>query len=450
MKKLLTYIKKCFMKKIYNFFKNILDKYIGSSSYKKNILTMVGGRIIAQSIPILLTPLLTRIFSPENFGVFAVYVTITSFIAMISNGRYCLAILLPKEKENAQKLILVSTILTIITTTIFSLLLFFYGASLFKFLNVKELSGHIPFIILNILFIGLYEPLFYYGLREKKYKILASNAIMQAILMIIIRLLLGYLGYTETGLMVSYLFGYSFSYILLFLRLEIPLIKVKAKNFDLRTLLRKYLNFPKFSLFADSLSVLSNTAPNLLMNKGFGSTATGYFSISEKVLGTPIWFVTSSVGDVFKQEASEQYRLTGSCKRIFEKTTKTLFLVGLIPFTLIFFVVPPLVPFLFGDIWAPAGEYIRIFSIMYFSSFVVGPTAYITYIVNKQNYAVAFQGIKLMSIILAFVLGFYYKDLTLYLILSSGLITLSNILMYVFSYKLAKDSKYIEPTKENN
>lgn len=437
------------MEKFISILTKVYTKYIGTSSYKKNILILVGGRVIAQAIPVLLTPLLTRIYSPGDFGVFAVYASIISFIAMISNGRYCLAIILPKEREDAQKLVSLSTILTLSTTTIFLIFLVFWGKHFFSILNVEELNKYIFLIILNIGFVGLYESLFYYGLREKKYKILALNAIVQSIFVIVARLLLGYFGYTGIGLLFSYLFGYIISYILLLLRLETP-YRVKIKKSDIKRLFKRYINFPKFSLLGDSLNVLSSSAPNIFLNKGFGSIATGYFNISEKVLGAPIWFVTSSVGDVFKQEASEQYRLTGSCRKVFEKTTKSLFLLGIIPFILIFFIIPPLVPFLFGEVWAPAGEYIRIFSIMYFSSFVVGPTAYIVYIVNKQNYAIIFQGIKLFAIVLAFLLGLYFKDLILFLIFWSGLVTLSNIVVYMFSYKLAKNSKYLESTQEDN
>jgi O-antigen/teichoic acid export membrane protein len=299
------------------------------------------------------------------------------------------------------------------------------------------------------LFIGLHEALFYYGLREKKYKFLALTINLQALGMISTRLLLGYLGYTGLGLMFSYLLGYFLSFVLLASKFKIPL-RQQLQNLNLKILIKKYINFPRFSLVADSLSVLTNMAPNLLLNKMFGSTTTGYFSMSEKILGAPLWFVTSSVGDVFKQEASEQYRLTGSCRKIFEKTSKSLFFLGIIPFILIFLIVPSLIPFILGEVWAPVGDYIRIFSLMYFSSFVVNPISYIVYIVNKQNYGILFQTIKAISIVLAFVLGLYYNNLQLTLILWSALIILSNVLVFVLSYKLARNCKYVGPTQENN
>ena len=434
------------MNKILLRLKGIYDRYIGDSNYKRNVLTMVGGRVIAQVVPILLSPLLTRIYSPAEFGVFGVYSTIVSLVALISNGRYCLSIILPKKDEDAQTMVLVSSFLTIIVSVLFLVILFVSGDRFFNLLDIKSLSNYLFILFLSILLIGLYEALFYYELREKKYKVLAVNIIVQAGVVIAARIALGLMGHTDIGLILSFVLGYTISYVLLIYTADFSI------NFDLfksnvKHLVKRYSNFPRFSLFSDTLYTLSMNLPNVLLNKAFGSAAVGYFSLSDKILGSPIWLITSSVGDVFKQEASEQYRNEGNCKIVFEKTTKTLFYIGIIPFIMIFALVPPLIPFIFGEIWTPVGEYIRIFSLMYFSSFVVNPTSHMVYIVDKQQYAILFQVVRLISVITAFILGFYYKDLILGLVVWSVLITLTNVLIFTISYKFARDSVYVETDK---
>ena len=137
-----------------------MTKYIGESAYKKNVMIMVGGRVIAQSIPILLTPLFTRLYSPSEFGIFGVYTAIVSFVAMISNGRYCLSIILPKEDEKAKDLVVLSSFFTILVSVFVFIVFLFFGKDFFMLLNVEELNKYLPVLILNILFIGLYEALF--------------------------------------------------------------------------------------------------------------------------------------------------------------------------------------------------------------------------------------------------------------------------------------------------
>lgn len=425
------------------FLEQTIEKYIGNSSYKRNIIIMVVGRIVSQTIPIILTPLLTRIYSPEDFGIFAVYSTIVSLLSMISNGRYCLSIILPKEREKAQSLVLLSSLITLITSIVFFLILLILGKDLFSILNIESISKYLVLLILNIVFIGFYEAMFYYELREKRYRVLATNVIIQSLILISVRVGTGYLGYTDLGLILSYLIGYIIGYFLLLLRSDIK-FNITFFRDNVRKLISKYSNFPKYSLFSDGLAVLSDMSPSVLLNKAFGSTEAGYYSISDKILGSPTWFITSSVGDVFKQEASEQYRLKGTCIEIFTKTSKALFYIGVIPFTLTFILAPYVVPFLLGENWSPAVDYIRILVIMYFSSFVVRPTAYVIYIVNKQSYAILFQGIRLICIILAFVVAKYLNSLIVGLLLWSGLVTLTNIFIFLISYKLSRDSLYDE------
>ena len=163
--------------------------------------------------------------------------------------------------------------------------------------------------------------------------------------------------------------------------------------------------------------------------------------MSDKILGSPIWFVTSSVGDVFKQEATERIQKEGNCEKIFYKTSKALFIYGIIPFLLIFLFVPPLTPFLLGAEWTEVGQYIRIFSIMFFAKFVVSPVSYIMYIVGKQRLNIFFQASKFLVILTAFGIGYLLEDFKLTLYIWSVLMTVHYIVMYLVSLKLSRGAK---------
>lgn len=416
--------------------KHSLQKYLKGNQYEKNILILVGGRVLAQLLPILITPLLTRLYSPNDFGVFSVYLTIVAVLSMISNGRYCLAILLPEKDSDAQKLVAISSILSFLVSLIFMTGIMLKGEQIFALLNISILNEYKMLLGLNILFVALYEAVYYYALRKKKYKLIIRNVLIQAVILISIRIIGGYRGFLESGLMVSYFVGYVVAYLGILVSLRFN-FNNKIGYQEFRNLLSKYIKFPKFSLFADLLGNLANMAPNIGVNTIFGSESAGYLAISDKVLGSPIWFVTSSVGDVFKQEAAEQYRKEGSCEQIFKKTSRDLFLLGFIPFLLIFILVPPAIPFLLGSEWLIVGDYIRIFSIMFFAKFVVSPISYVVYIVGKQNLNIVFQGLKFLAVIIAFVVGFYVQDVEIALIVWSLLTTVSYVIIYVISQNLA-------------
>jgi O-antigen/teichoic acid export membrane protein len=71
------------------------------SEFGRNVLTLMTGTTIAQSIPVAITPILTRLYTPEDFGLLAVFVALTAILGSIANGRYELAIMHPEKDEES-------------------------------------------------------------------------------------------------------------------------------------------------------------------------------------------------------------------------------------------------------------------------------------------------------------------------------------------------------------
>ena len=116
-----------------------MKKYLPTSEFSKNVITMLTGNMIAQLIPLLITPILSRLFSVEEFGVFALYSSIATFFMVVAAGRYETAILLPKEDRDAVNILALSfLILTGISLLLMIVVLVFPVADLF---NTPELAN---------------------------------------------------------------------------------------------------------------------------------------------------------------------------------------------------------------------------------------------------------------------------------------------------------------------
>ena len=74
------------------------------SEFARNILTLMTGTAIAQAIPIAISPILTRLYSPEDFGVFALYMGVVSIGGILATGRYEMSVMLPKKDSDAMKI----------------------------------------------------------------------------------------------------------------------------------------------------------------------------------------------------------------------------------------------------------------------------------------------------------------------------------------------------------
>ena len=101
-----------------------ISSLIPKEEFSKNVLTLVSGTAIAQIIPIAISPVLTRIYTPEEFGIYAIFTSIVIIFSVISNGRYELAIVLPEKDEDAINIFALGLIINVV-------LFFFKSYSLF-------------------------------------------------------------------------------------------------------------------------------------------------------------------------------------------------------------------------------------------------------------------------------------------------------------------------------
>ncbi len=147
---------------------------------------------------------------------------------------------------------------------------------------------------------------------------------------------------------------------------------------------RKHWRFPILSMPADFISSLSAQLPVFLLGNRFGAASAGQLSLTNKALAAPMKLLAGSILAVFKEEAARQYRETGQCRDIFLKTLKILILIGILPFTGLFFFSGVLFEFFFGAQWRDAGEYASILAPMFFMQFVSSPLSYVLYMTNKQ------------------------------------------------------------------
>ena len=109
-------------------------KGLKKNSFLINIITLISGTAISQGILFAATPFLTRLYTPEEFGYFSLYAAIVAVITSVASWKYELAIMLPKEEKDAQAVLFLSIITTIISTALVFLFIFFV------YLIVQELQ----------------------------------------------------------------------------------------------------------------------------------------------------------------------------------------------------------------------------------------------------------------------------------------------------------------------
>jgi len=356
-------------------------------------MTLMVGTSLAQALPIAAAPILSRLFTPHDFGVFALFTAITSVISIVASGRYELAILLPSDDNDALYIVILSIILTSISSFVLLILIIFFNQWITNILGNSDIAPWLYFVPLAIFFTGVYQALNYWFNRKQQYKQLATNRVVKSGITIIISLALGTLNSINGGLIWGMIGGQGIATINFVRRARIenhyPLTNISKTK--LLNVAKRYQNFPKFSVPADTVNAISAQMPVFLLTAFFGPVVVGYLSLTQRMLGAPISIVSAAFADVFKQKASRDFNTFGNCRAIWISTFIQLMLLSVLPFAILTFVAPNFFAFVFGEPWREAGKYAQMLAPYYFLAFTVSPLSRTLYVAEKQKYDLLWQ-----------------------------------------------------------
>lgn len=330
-------------------------------SYFKNIFILVTGTVIAQIIPALSSPLLTRLYTPVDLGLLATYLAIISSVIPAICGKYEMAIVLPYSDEDGEQLLGISLYISLIVSffsLVFSIIFF-----IFDILNsfTLQYGNYIFFISLFLLFNGTILSFSYFANRLKHYKIITNIKIFQSVLTITIILLLGILNFGLNGLIIGNITGLIFSsflYLLYFKNIiknnVLSLTKYKLK------LLYKYREFPIYSATTGLLDGITLAMPVFFISIFFSKEAIGFYSLVMLVGNAPISFLSRAVSQVNLKTIVDLVNSNQPVRPYLIRVTQYLVFISILPAFLLMTLGPRLFSIIFGPEWQEAGEYLQI------------------------------------------------------------------------------------------
>jgi O-antigen/teichoic acid export membrane protein len=395
--------------------------------------------MIAQSIPVLCAPLLTRLFSPEEFGLITNFIIITTFVTVFISGKYELAILLPTRHQESINILLLSCLLALFFSIILFFPFFFLGNSIASLLKADTFGDVLWLIPVSAFLAVVYAIFNEWCIRKKSFATLSKNKISNtssiagsSLLFGLVKIPQGLLWGQITGQFVS-----SSLAVYRVLKEDRHLFKYVTLR-KMKYFARKYSNFARFNIPGQLINTLGGLLPITLLTAKFGMYEVGLFSLSDRVLGTPLTFIGNAFKDVFKQRAAEEYRMNGNCLAIYKKTMFTLLGIAILPFTVLFMIAPWLFSLVFGQEWAVAGEYARILCVMYLIHFLFIPTYWMFIIAEKQKLEFLWNILFLISTIIALIVGILIGNIKATLICFCVSRSIVYLISIILTYKLAQ------------
>ncbi|MCB1856789.1 MAG: lipopolysaccharide biosynthesis protein [Gammaproteobacteria bacterium] len=409
------------------------------SQFVRRVMTVFTGSVFAQLMPLLAAPALTRLYSPDDFGIFALYYSVITISGVLATGRYEMAITLPKDEQDAAAVFLLS----ILSSVFFCLLLVvgtgIWQSSLNGYLGAEENSSLIFWIPLGALGIASFRVFSYWAIYRARFRGLAIGKVVQAGGIAGLQLSAGGISLAG-GLVAGQVAGHLLGALYLFIRTvsaDLYLLKQVARD-RLLSVARGYYKFPLLSLPASLANTLTSQLPVIMLSLYFGPTVVGLFALTQRALGAPIALLGVSVQEVFREQASRDFRQTGSCRDIYMKTFKALTALALLPFLLLFIFAPLLFEFVFGSEWRAAGDYTRLLITLFFLRFIASPLSYVLYIAEKQLHDLVWQIGLLLITGVSLVAGGLLNDPTLSIAFYAGSYSVMYLIYLVMSYRYSE------------
>ncbi len=394
--------------------KQFKDKLIGNG-FIGNSFTLAIANAIGIGSTILASPFLTRIYSPSDFGIWSIFYSITSILVVISAFRYELAIMLPKDDEEALDLVLLGVIINFILVIFLSIIIYFWGTSISKVFGNHDLKHWLWLLPFNVLVMGIYQIITYWKNRKKQYKDIANSTMVTSVSNSGFQLSFGLLDIKPGGLLFAITLSQLAGLICLihdkiidfldYLKPKQIVCFFKSKVNKLFWTLRRYKDFPLFSIWAALLNTLTINLPAILITYYFGPAVAGFYALGNRVIQIPLNILGQSLSQVFFQRASEEKNNTGSIKITLEQTFKILFLGGLPIVIIMAGIAPSLFGIVFGSKWYTAGKIILILSPWVFFRLLSSPLSIIFSIYERQKILLLWQIGSFIFTILIFVVG---------------------------------------------
>lgn len=386
------------------------------------------GTGIAQAIPIAIIPILTRMFSPEDFGLLALYAACVSILGVVATGRYEIAIMLPKDDEDARLLLQLSMLVALFFSFLISIPISIWNAQIARFLGNEDIAVWLYLVPVSVLFTGIYQALTYWNNRQKKFINTAVSRVNQSLFQGFAQTSLGFLQ-VSGGLICGQFVGIvSGSIYLLKKDRNYKSLIRKSKINSIQKQGIKYHKFPTYGVWGALCDAGAVQMPVILLTKFYSNSVTGMFSLTFRVLNMPTSIISSAIAQVLFQKVVEISQT--------EPEKLNLYIIKM--FLLLFVIYLPAVPVLFiwgeslfsiifGNEWSQAGVYAGYLVIAVAVRFAVSPLSAVLGLEQNIKMGVLWQVLYLCTIsvtlyfssslsIEEFLIAFVVHEVVLYLI----------------------------------
>jgi O-antigen/teichoic acid export membrane protein len=347
-----------------------------STPAQRGFLAILGGTAGGQLIGLLISPLLSRVYSPTDFGIFIVIFALSSTLGTIAALRFELAVPLAVSEGEAHSLVMLGFVCSAATAVVGSAVVLAFGERLTSFLHRPELMPWLRFVPLLAALLAVFMVLNQLAVRHRRYAAIGRRSLWQSGVMVTTQSATGLAGLQPGGLMLGMAVGQAAGVLSLLpgAGLGSPVGREARKWHSVKRALRRYRRFPLVLAPSGLINVLGLQLPVLVLAYAYGSEVAGWLGLAQRVVGIPVTILGTAIAQVYLGELAEMRR--GGFPRaasLFDRTTRQLLLASA-PIALVLLLLGPTAfTWVFGAPWRTSGEYAQALALGLAAQLVAAP-----------------------------------------------------------------------------
>ncbi|MGP9583097.1 MULTISPECIES: lipopolysaccharide biosynthesis protein [unclassified Brachybacterium] len=355
----------------------------------RHVLVLLTGTAVAQIVVMGVSVITARLFTPEAFGQFAIFGSLTAIATTVASLRLDMTIMLPEDDDEARRIARIATYSNLVVASLFTLAALVLRDLIIAQYGDPALASWLVVGGFTVFFVAQATMMQFWFNRKTDYRTISLNRVQQAIGAAGGQLGFGLIGLrTLPGLIFGTLIGQAYAFVNLRLRardLFRPIPEGTTSGLDL---VKRYKKMPLLNMpnaLVDSVRI--NGITLLIGTVALG--AVGQFNLAWRILQVPIGLINSAISQVFFQKLARVR--PGEMFPLVRFTIIRSLLISIVPFGLIYLVAPWMFILVFGQQWDMAGDFARALTPWLAMQLVTSPISTVFVVTDNQQWMLAFS-----------------------------------------------------------
>lgn len=388
----------------------LVSRFLPDNPFMRRLMLLASSTAAAQAVLILVSPILTRLYGPEDFGYFTVFTTLLGIFGTAACLRYEAAVPICRNDGTAALVVRAAVLAGLAMALLLALVLWLAGGAINAWLELPEGSLLLWWLPVGVAASGVFFALDGWALKQGTMRVLALSKLWQSTGQAALQLGLWVLG--PAGLVAGYILGYVAGLVPI-LRHMPPGKRRLFRGLRARrtaAMAWRYRRFPFLGTGAIMLNSTTRLLPALLLAVLYGPVVAGWYGLAQRVVGIPIRLIGIAASQVYTAEsASLQPHQYGRLYPLFMATAVRLALLGTAWLGGLALAGPWVFALVFGSEWWESGELVRLLFPMYLAMFVMVPIAHTLNLFERQDLVLALDLFSAAVLAGSFAAGWWWE-----------------------------------------